>query len=236
MYFPATDTPDPADYQAQDVQVVTVQTSDGLNVSGWYWSSREGLPTIIYFHGNARDHAGRRYWVDRYLEAGYGVLLAGYRGYGGNPGSPSEQGFYMDARAYIEWFQAQSKDPFIIFGESIGSGVATQMATEYQERALILQAPFKSALAVAESKYFFLPVSFLMKDQFHNNDKIADIGSDLLIIHGDRDMVIPYEHGQALYQKAKEPKQLIKIKDAGHNNLHNFSLQQRVLHFLSTLQ
>lgn len=236
MYFPAEDKPDPAYYQATDVQLVKVRTSDGLDVSGWYWPSQEGFPTIIYFHGNAGHHATRNIWVDRYIAAGYGVVLAGYRGYGGNPGNPSEQGFYNDARAYIDWFQSHHGDRFILFGESIGSGVATQMATEYREQALILQAPFQSAMAIAQEQYSFLPVSLLMKDKFMNSEKIAYIGSDLLIIHGDQDMIIPYEHGKTLYELALEPKQLIKIDGAGHNNLHNFPLQQRVLHFLDTLQ
>jgi len=222
-----------------NVEIISVQTKDGLALEGWYIESNQpDKPVIVHFHGNVGNVEWRFDKIMHFVEAGYNVLLAGYRSYGGNLGRPSEQGLYHDARAYLDWLiedKAYSENDIILYGESLGSGVATQMATEYNERALILEAPYTSLPDAARQTYFFLPVDLLMKDQFRNIDKITLIGSPLLVMHGDKDMVIAVGQGLKLYEAALEPKTLWREPEADHNNLYDYDAPLRVLEFLNAI-
>lgn len=233
MYFPDKIRPD----SIEGITVANVTTEDGIQLEGWYAKAITGMPTIVYFHGNASNYAGRLPKVIEYINDGYGVLLAGYRGYGGNQGTPSEQGFYKDARAYMKFLADNNVllDQTIIYGESIGTGVAVQMATEYKTAALILEAPFSSTADVAQSVYWFVPVRYLMTDQFRSADKIKNVKSPILIIHGEGDATIPIRFGRKLYEAAADPRQFIAIEKAGHNDLYDHGASQHVLDFLRTL-
>ena len=233
MYFP--DKTRPA--LIENVQLVKVTTKDVLQLEGWYVPPGENNPVIIYFHGNASHYGARLPKLIDYIKAGYGVLLAGYRGYGGNPGSPSEQGFYNDARAYMEFLSAVNVplEKTVIYGESIGSGVAVQIATEFKAAALILEAPFSSTVDVAQSVYWFVPVRYLMTDQFRSADKIKNVKSPILIIHGAGDSTIPIGYGRKLYEAAADPRQFIVIEKAGHNDLYDHGAALHVLDFLKTI-
>lgn len=236
MYFPDTARLSPSAVGAQErVDVITVKTQDELELQGWYFApSDQSKPVILWFHGNGSSHGHRSYRLEGYLDAGYGVLLAGYRGYGGNPGSPSEQGLYKDARAYVKWLQDRDKD-IVLYGESLGTGVATHIATEFDVRALILEAPYSSTAEVAKETYFWLPVGFIMKDKFESLNEIADIDAPLLIIHGSEDEVIPIHFGERLFDFAVEPKTFVKIEGAAHYNLYERGAPLHVLEFLSTI-
>lgn len=133
IFFPDTQTPDVSTYAAHNVAAVQVETADGLSVTGWRRPADAGKPTIVFFHGNAGHYGHRIYNVADFIEAGFGVVLVGYRGYGGNGGAPSEQGFYNDARAYMARLMKDgvAEKDIILYGQSIGSGVAVQMATEF---------------------------------------------------------------------------------------------------------
>ncbi len=218
MYFPDTNKP----ALVEDVSEITVTTQDGLEITGWYIESRKGKPVILYFHGNAQDHAVRLPRVQPYIEEGYNVLLAGYRGYAGNPGNPTEEGLYADARAYLAALKEkgfQDKDT-ILYGESLGTGVAVQMAFENPDmRALVLEAPYTSTVDVGAWRFFWAPVRLLMKDRFDSLSKIKDITMPLIIKHGHRDQVIPFRFGKELYEAANEPKIFLEFEGADHNNL-----------------
>ncbi len=238
MYFPDRTAPNLLDYKLQGSVVAKITTPDGLALQGWYFPPTQmSAPVIVYFHGNGGHYANRYYKVLPYLQVGYGVLLAEYRGYGGNPGFPSEQGFYTDARAWMDFLKQKniSLQNTILYGESIGSGVATQMATEYRTRALILEAPFTSAAAVGQRVYFYMPVTYLIKDSYDNLGKIASVKMPVLIIHGDNDTTIPVLFGKALYEEAREPKKFIAVEKAGHNDLYDYGAALSVMEFLATL-
>ncbi len=224
IYFPSRTIPDLVSYgAAEHMQIVSITTADNLMLKGWYAPPENpDMPVIALFHGNAAEHGIRFYIMRPYLEAGYGVLLAGYRGYGGNPGKPSENGFYTDARAWIDNLLESGikADQIILYGESIGTGVATQMALEYKDAmALVLQSPYTRLSDIARKRYFFLPVDLLMLDRFNNIDKISHIDMPVLILHGTLDGIIPVTHVTTLYEKAKEPKQLRLFEGYGHNDL-----------------
>lgn len=216
---------------------ISVTTQDGLTLHAIYKaSSTPSKPTIIMFHGNAGNAAHRVFKVKPYVDQGYGILLAEYRGYGGNGGSPSEEGFYHDGRSYMNWLtQNKNITNIVIYGESVGSGTATQMATEYDIAGLILEVPFSSLLDVAQNLYFLAPVKYLIKDPFMNHEKIANINAPLLILHGHKDRIIPYKFAKKLYNHATEPKTMIDFPDGGHNDLYNFGAHTHILTFLNTL-
>ena len=234
IFFPDQSTPDISVYS--HLHEITVKTADGLTITGWHRPADHDKSTLIFFHGNAGHYGHRIYNVEGYIEAGFGVLLAGYRGYGGNEGTPSEAGFYNDARAYISQLitAGTNEQNIILYGQSIGSGVAVQMATEFKNvKALILEAPYTSLPDVAAKTYFFIPVHLLMKDKFDNLPKIKNVHAPLLIIQGLKDRIIPPAFGQKLYTQANQPKEIYQLKNHGHNDLPFKALSSKVIDFTS---
>ena len=165
VYFPTKHLVKPDLFQE-----VELQTADGLNLVAWYVHAKEKQATLIYFHGNGGNIAMREYSAKPYLNRGMGVLLVEYRGYGGNPGKPSEDGLYHDAEAAYQFLLQQNVAPecLIVFGESLGSGVAVELARRHTVGGVILQASFTSATSVGQKHYPFLPVKLLMKDQYQS--------------------------------------------------------------------
>ncbi len=216
---------------------VSYRTSDGLDLSAWFHPPNDGMPTLVRFQGNGGQHGDRATAMRPYMERGYGVLLAGYRGYGRNPGSPTEQGLYADARAALDWLGAQGHDAgsVAIYGESLGSGVAVQMAAERNVAALILQSPFTSAVDVGQTSYPWLPVRVLLRDRYDSLSKIGRVTAPLLLIHGEADRVVPARQGRRLFEAANEPKTAHFIAEAAHNDLDSYDVAEVVLEFLKAL-
>lgn len=225
QYFPDKNPPgNPADVGLKDMKSVRVTTSDDLELVAWYASPKEKTGKIvIIYHGNAGNIANRAIKAAHFMERGYGVFMCEYRGYGGNPGKPTEEGFYIDARAAIKWLEDKgyTTGQFVIYGESIGTGVAVQMAAEIQPRQLILEAPFSSATDVAKRSYGFIPVDMLILDRFDSFGKITQVKTSLFIIHGDEDAVIPIDLSKKLFEFANHPKEFITIERGGHSDLYN---------------
>jgi uncharacterized protein len=222
---------------ALHMREVTVTSPDGLTLTAWHAPAKPGRRTIVYFHGNAGTLADRHERVLAYLQHGFGVLLVGYRGYGGNPGSPTELGLYEDARGHLDWLAQQGvrDEALVLYGESLGSAVAIQMATERKAAALALEAPFASILHSARDRFPMFAFDWLIKDKFASIDKIDKIDMPLFIIHGARDGVTPVRFGQMLYERAKQPKSSVWLPDAGHNNLAQFGMAELVTTFLDGL-
>lgn len=239
VYLASDDYADVKTVALRDFTKIEVHTDDGLAIKGVYMPAQNNMPTIIYFHGNGGNIYLRGYLSEPYVAAGYGFLFAEYRGYGQNPGEPQEEGLYKDARAYLDWMIQQQnipQDKIVVIGESIGTGVAVQMALEYQGiKALILQAPFTSLPDIARHRMPYLPVSLLATERFENVDKIDRITMPLLVIHGLADTTIPFKFGKALFEAAPEPKELYAIPKAKHDDLFKYGGAQRVMHFLSLI-
>ena len=217
------------------VERLAVTTTDNINLSGWHVAPQEAKPVIVFFHGNASRHSESFYRIFPFIEDGYGFLSIGYRGYGGNDGKPSEQGFYNDARAFITALKEKgiNEDQIILYGQSIGTGPAIQMATEFKNiRAVVLESPYTALPDVAAKTYFFVPVHLLMKDKFDNLSKISDVTAPLLIIHGKNDRIIPFHFGQTLFEAANDPKKLIALDNIGHNNIPTHDLKDDIVEFL----
>lgn len=238
MYIPDRDRPIPGDYTLSESVSLKTHTDDGVTLEGWYWPpAQQGAPVIVWFHGNGGSHADRISAVPPYLDKGYGVLLASYRGYAGNPGSPDEEGLYKDARAWIHQLTLNKgimPDQIVLYGESLGTGVAVQMAVEYPDvRALVLQSPYTSLPDVAQRTYFFVPVALLMKDQFRSIDKIKDVTRPLLVFEAAGDLVVPADLSRRLYEAAVVDKKLVSFDGTyGHNTMPSQARADAVEAFL----
>jgi uncharacterized protein len=219
MYVPHTNIQPPTAYGLKHFEDLRLQSADGTRVQVWYHGARTGYPTIVYFHGNGGHLGGRADYFNLLSGAGFGVLALSYRGYGSSEGRPSELGFYQDARATLEYAtQALSIPPqqIVLYGESIGTGVAVQMATEFPIGALVLQSPYTSIEALAKDSYPWLPVRLLLKDRFDSISKIERINAPLLVFHGEKDSIVPIRYGKQLFEKAPEPKQAMYFEQVNH--------------------
>ena len=237
LYYPDAAKFVPEEWALKELQPLTATTEDGLTLTSWYSPPKKtGKFTIVFFQGNAGHLGYRNYKVRPWLSAGYGVLMIGYRGFG-NPGTPSEEGLYMDSRAAIEALRAKGTPDkaFVFYGESLGTGVATQMATEYDASGLILESPYTSIPDVGADRYPLVPAHLLLRDKYDSLSKIKDVHMPLLLMHGEIDQVIPVKFGHMLLDAANEPKQGEFVPDAGHNDVYNLRVQQLVLNFISKL-
>jgi uncharacterized protein len=217
------------------MEPVKIATADGLMLLSWYHRPpTEGAPLVILFHGNGGTIEIRAAKAKAYIDAGFGVLLLEYRGYGGNLGSPSEAGLYADGRAALAFAAAQGVTPDrrILIGESLGTGVAVQMAVEQHVAALVLEAPYTSVADVAQSDFPWFPVWWLVRDRFDSADKIARIGVPLFVVQAERDEVIPVRFGRMLFAAAAQPKEAMWLPGAGHGVIGQYAVDAAVLDFL----
>ena len=235
IYYPDIQAPVRRVFHAEDMQEVTLQTDDGLSLQAWYKPSTHAHnPTFLILHGNAGNMGSRMPLARQFLDKGEGVLLLEYRGYGGNKGKPSEQGLYTDARAGMRFLEQQGVGlkQIVLYGESLGTGVATKIASEYPVCALVLQSPFVSLTAVGRYQYpwIFIPP----KDKFDSFSRMKAIHMPVLILHGTADQVVPYEQGRALFNQANAPKQWVELPNKGHKDLWDRDFIHEVNRFIAT--
>lgn len=235
LYHPNDLVPRPADFGVPEMTAHRLETADGFKPLVWWVPGREkAAPVIVWFHGNG-GHIGQRAGRARlFMDAGYGVLLAGYRYNARAGGDPSEEGLLADGRAAVEFVRSRGvrTDRIILYGESLGTGVATAMATEYRAAGLVLDMPYSSITDVARERYWFLPVRLLLLDTFDSESRMAQVRSPVLVIHGEKDRVIPVKFARALFAAAPEPKEGHFIPGGRHGNLYRLGAGRLVLDFL----
>ena len=221
IYFPTQPVPDAA-LAGPSVEAVTFRTDDGVRINAWFWpASGEQSGAVIVFNGNAGNRSHRIPLARALVERGFAVLLVDYRGYGGNDGSPSEEGLASDARAALGYMESRpdvDPDRIAYFGESLGAGVAVGLAAEQPPAALVLRSPFTSLSDVGSAHYPFLPVSLMLWDRYPVEETIGDVGVSLLVIAGSADTIVPTEQSQAVFDAASGPKTLVIIEGADHND------------------
>ena len=234
MYFPDRTYTTPAAAGLPEASEVPLTASDGVKIHVWQVPPQPGNPVILYFHGNG---GSLRYRVDRFrrlIGAGIGLVALEYRGYGGLSGSPTERGMIRDAEAAYDYTAARYPTPqIVVWGESLGSAVAVALAAEKPVGRLILEAPFTSALAIAESRYWYLPVRLLMKDQFRSDERIKKVTAPLLILHGVNDRIVPFKMGEQMFELANKPKHIVRFLDGGHEDLDQNGALDAVARFLA---
>lgn len=214
---------------------VEYRTDDGIDITAGYRPARAGMPTLLFFHGNGASWQPTTTVTDRLVAQGYGVLAAEYRGYGGNVGTPSEDGLYRDGRAAMAWLEERGVAPgdVVLVGNSIGSGVATQLASEVDARALVLISPFASLTETAAGAMPWLPVRALLRDRYDNAAKLPDITMPILILHDRTDTLIPIAQSERLAQ-ARAGVELAAYSGWGHDLVVNEAVQDRIDRFLTT--
>jgi fermentation-respiration switch protein FrsA (DUF1100 family) len=234
MYFPDRMRTTPAEAGLPQAEEVPLTAADGAHILVWSVAPQDGKPVILYFHGNG---GALRFRVERFkklIGAGIGLVALEYRGYGGLSGTPSEDGLIADATAAYDYAIAHYPVPqIVLWGESLGTGVAVALASEKPVGRVILEAPFTSAEAVGARHYWYLPVRLLMKDQFRSDQRIGKVTAPLLILHGLHDQTVPYFMGEHLFDIANQPKHLARFLDGGHEDLDQNGALDAVARFLA---
>ena len=202
---------------------VVLDTDDGKRLGAWYLPVAGGRrgPGVVVFNGNGGDRSLRAVLADGLFRLGMSVLLFDYRGYGGNPGTPSEKGLAIDARAAQAWLAAQPEvdpDRMVYFGESLGAAVAIGLAMDRPPAALVLRSPFTSLAEVGRVHYPWLPVAWLLMDRYPSIDRIGSLSVPVMVIAGDRDDIVPASLSRKLYEAARDPKRYLLVPGSGHND------------------
>lgn len=225
-------TPAAAGFTAAEEHFLT--TPDGEKIIVWHVPAKPGHSVIVYFHGNGDFLAGRVNRFEAMTADGTGLIALSYRGYAGSTGAPSEQGMLRDAGAAYAFAAARYETlRIVVWGFSIGTGVAVGLASEHSVGKLILEAPYTSVADVIALRYRFIPARFLVRDQFRSDERIGRVTAPLLIMHGTNDPVIPFAFGERLFALAHEPKRFVRIPGGGHDDLAGFGAIEIARQFIS---
>jgi len=212
-------------------------TADNEKVIVWHVPAQFGRPVVLFFPGNGDFLAGRVSRFKAIASDGTGLVALSYRGYAGSSGSPSETGLLHDAAAaYAFATMRYAADRIVVWGFSLGTGVAVAIAAERPVARLILEAPYTSTVDVASAMLRIVPVGLLMRDPFHSDRRIAHVSVPLLIMHGDADPAIDITFGERLFTMAHEPKQFVRFPGGGHENLDDFGAMETARHFVDGLK
>lgn len=233
LYFPDKDIKSIEEYGLSDTQDLMVASQDGKQIQMWYREPKAGMPMIVYLHGNSYTLGQRAPKFKELIDMGYGFAAPAYHGFSKSEGAPTKKTILGDARTAVKFLQDkgyETKDMLIV-GESLGSGIAVSMATEYQFAGVFLITPYTSIADRAQEIYWYLPVKLLVKDDFVSYDKINRINAPLLMVHGTKDLTIPHSHSEALIELAQEPKKLIIYEGKGHSNIDNREMFKEMTKF-----
>ncbi len=234
MYFPETQRIPPGIARLTGIEEVRLTTPDGEILIAWYGKAAPGKPVLLYFHGNAGGLRRRADRIRRFQMAGLGIFILAYRGYSGSTGRPSERANVADALLAYEVLRQRGvpASEIAVYGESLGTGVATQLAAARPAAALILDAPYTSLAAVAQRLFPVFPVRPFLRDSYRSERYIKAVRAPILILHGARDLLVPAAQGRALFGLAPEPKEIAIFPHGGHWDLYNHGALSRVLAFL----
>jgi fermentation-respiration switch protein FrsA (DUF1100 family) len=234
MYFPDATRVAPAAAGLPQAEEVMLVSADGERLIAWHVPPRGPKPVVLYFQGNAGGlnlRAGRFAWL---TADGTGLLALCYRGYGGSTGKPTEDGLIRDARAAYDFAAARyPAQRLVLWGESLGTALAIALAAERAVGGVMLDAPFTSAADIGAAAYPFVPVRWFMKDPFRSDLRIAKVSAPLLVLHGERDRVVPIAFGEKLFALAREPKRMVRFPSGEHADLDDHGAAKAVKEFLA---
>jgi len=221
-----------------DIQKVKIPTSDNIELLGWYHEKNlKDHKTLVYFHGNAGSLENRIHKLNHFKNMNINFLIIAWRGFSGNNGKPTEEGLYIDGKSAIDWLIKKGVDEknLILYGESLGTGVATHLAQNKNYAGVILETPFTSMIDTAKKFYPYIPVSLLLKDKFENYKKIKNINSPILVMHGEVDQIVPFFMGKKIYELANKPKYSYFTKYDDHMMEYDENLVLALKSFLKSL-
>lgn len=236
MYVPQKHVVTPHMHDTPEgMKQIAVQTADGLTLKAFFVPPQNSRPVVIYFHGNTGIVADAAHKMIPLAKAGFGILMPEYRGYGGNPGIPSEEGLVQDALAARKTAEELCPNaPIVYYGMSLGTGVANALAEKIPPDALIQEAGFTSFVDAAREIYWFLPLSLMMKDTYKTEERIRSLRAPLLVLHGERDKTVPVKQARRVFAAAGSNDKTIKTYPEGrHVNLFDFGSSDDALSWLS---
>ena len=220
------------------IEKVKIKTKDNIELLSWYHKKNiNDYKTILFLHGNAGTLEDRIHKINHFKDIDINFLLLSWRGFSGNNGDPSEKGIYEDARSAVRWLKNKGvvEKNIIIYGESLGTGAAVEIAQNNDFAGLILESPFTSMIDAGKTKYPFFPVRLLLKDKYESDKKIKNIKSPILILHGEVDRIIPFWMGKKMYKLANEPKYSYFSKYDDHMMEYNEKLLNKLKKFIYSL-
>jgi len=221
-----------------DIKKIKINTSDDIDLLGWFHKKDlKRFKTIVYFHGNAGSLENRIHKLNHFKDMDVNFLIIAWRGFSGNKGKPSEEGLYIDANSTILWLKnlGLTEKDIILYGESLGTGVATEIAQSNGYAGLVLETPFTSMVEAAKNFYPYIPVSLLLKDKYDNQKKIKNINIPILVMHGEVDQIVPFRMGKKIYEIANQPKYSYFTKFDDHMMEYNEKLLFVLRAFIKSL-
>ena len=221
-----------------DIDEVQIKTPDNINLLGWFHKKDlNKFKTIVYFHGNAGKLENRIHKLNHFKDMDINFLIISWRGFSENSGKPTEQGLYKDGKSAIDWLKNMGLDDkdIILYGESLGTGIAIEIAQNKNFAGLILETPFTSMIDAAKNVYPYIPVGLLLKDRYENDKKIKNINIPLLVMHGEEDQIIPFKMGKKIYEIANKPKYSYFTKYDNHMMEYDEKLVFALTSFIKSL-
>ena len=226
------------DHISVNIKKVKVKTNDDIELLGWYHEKDvKRYKTILFFHGNAGTLENRIHKLNHFSEMDVNFLIIAWRGFSGNQGKPSEKGLYEDGKSALNWLfkKGVKEENIVIYGESLGTGVATHLSQNRSFAGVILETPFTSMIDAAKEFYPYIPVGLLLKDKFENKKKVKKINSPILIMHGEKDQIVPFSMGKKIFKMANEPKYSYFTKYDDHMMEYDENLINALNSFLNSL-
>ena len=220
------------------IEKVKINTQDSIELMSWYHNKNvNNYKTILFLHGNAGSLENRIHKINHFKDMNINFLLVAWRGFSGNKGTPTEKGLYEDAESAVRWLKSKGvrENNIIVYGESLGTGVATEIAQNKNFAGIILESPFTSMIDAGKDKYPYLPVRLLLKDRYESNKKIKNINSPILIMHGKVDNIVPFHMGKKMYELANEPKYSYFSEYDDHMMEYNENLLKALKEFIYSL-
>tara|TARA_Y100001970_G_C14239657_1_gene864091 strand:+ start:1521 stop:2357 length:837 start_codon:yes stop_codon:yes gene_type:complete len=192
-----------------DIEEIKILTEDNIELLSWFHKKDlKKYKTILFFHGNAGNLENRIHKINHFKDMKINFIIVSWRGFSGNKGQPTEKGLYKDGKSAVKWLKMKGveEEDIVIYGESLGTGIAIEIAQNKNFAGIILESPFTSMVDAGKTQYPYLPVRFLLKDKYESDKKIKKVKSPILIMHGKIDQIVPFYMGKKMYEIANEPK------------------------------
>jgi fermentation-respiration switch protein FrsA (DUF1100 family) len=237
LYYPSENNYS-GDRLTVPIEKVKIKTQDNIELLSWYHKKNvSDYKTILFLHGNAGSLENRIHKINHFKDMNVNFLLLAWRGFSGNNGYPTEKGIYEDARSAVRWLKNKGivEENIIIYGESLGTGVATEIAQNKDFAGIILESPFTSMVDAAKTKYPFFPIKLLLKDKYESDKKIKNISSPILIMHGKADKIVSFRMVKLIFDLANEPKYYYFSEYDDHMMEYNENLLNSLKQFIYSL-
>ena len=237
LYHPNVNSYTEVNNLIPQIEKVTITTSDNLSLLGWFYKKDISKKTILFFHGNAGSLENRIYKLNHFENLDLNFLIIAWRGFSGNSGKPNERGLYDDAKSAVNWLESKGikEESIILFGESLGTAVAIEIAQNKNFAGIVLESPFTSMVEMGKKYYSFFPVSLLLKDRYESIKKIKNIHIPVLVMHGKSDSIVPFEMGKRIYTSANSPKFYYFSEYDDHMMDYNKLLLEKLNSFVESL-